>query len=282
MMSPISIPSIRLNDGNDLPAVGFGTYKLNGSAGVSDIVSAIKVGYRLLDSAFNYENEGAVGEVFREAGIARDKLRIVSKLPGRHHHFEEAIATVEESLYRAQLDYYDLYLIHWPNPSKDLYVEAWQALIEARKKGLIRSIGVCNFLPEHLERLIKETGVTPVVNQVELHPYFPQEEQRAWDKAHGIVTESWSPLGRASKLLQDDTIKKIADRLGKSIPQVILRWHVQLGAIPIPKASSKERQIENLSLFDFELSPQDVEIIATLARPDGRLADQDPARYEEF
>ncbi|AAV89968.2 2,5-diketo-D-gluconate reductase A [Zymomonas mobilis subsp. mobilis ZM4 = ATCC 31821] len=281
-MSPISIPSIRLNDGNDLPAVGFGTYKLNGSAGVSDIVSAIKVGYRLLDSAFNYENEGAVGEAVREAGIARDKLRIVSKLPGRHHHFEEAIATVEESLYRAQLDYYDLYLIHWPNPSKDLYVEAWQALIEARKKGLIRSIGVCNFLPEHLERLIKETGVTPVVNQVELHPYFPQEEQRAWDKAHGIVTESWSPLGRASKLLQDDTIKKIADRLGKSIPQVILRWHVQLGAIPIPKASSKERQIENLSLFDFELSPQDVEIIATLARPDGRLADQDPARYEEF
>lgn len=281
-MSPISIPSIRLNDGNDLPAVGFGTYKLNGSAGVSDIVSAIKVGYRLLDSAFNYENEGAVGEAVREAGIARDKLRIVSKLPGRHHHFEEAIATVEESLYRAQLDYYDLYLIHWPNPSKDLYVEAWQALIEARKKGLIRSIGVCNFLPEHLERLIKETGVTPVVNQVELHPYFPQEEQRAWDKAHGIVTESWSPLGRASKLLQDDMIKKIADRLGKSIPQVILRWHVQLGAIPIPKASSKERQIENLSLFDFELSPQDVEIIATLARPDGRLADQDPARYEEF
>lgn len=281
-MSPISIPSIRLNDGNDLPAVGFGTYKLNGSAGVSDIVSAIRVGYRLLDSAFNYENEGAVGEAVREAGIARDKLRIVSKLPGRHHHFEEAIATVEESLYRAQLDYYDLYLIHWPNPSKDLYVEAWQALIEARKKGLIRSIGVCNFLPEHLERLIKETGVTPVVNQVELHPYFPQEEQRAWDKAHGIVTESWSPLGRASKLLQDDTIKKIADRLGKSIPQVILRWHVQLGAIPIPKASSKERQIENLSLFDFELSPQDVEIIATLARPDGRLADQDPARYEEF
>ncbi|ACV74566.1 aldo/keto reductase [Zymomonas mobilis subsp. mobilis NCIMB 11163] len=281
-MSPISIPSIRLNDGNDLPAVGFGTYKLNGSAGVSDIVSAIKVGYRLLDSAFNYENEGAVGEAVREAGIARDKLRIVSKLPGRHHHFEEAIATVEESLYRAQLDYYDLYLIHWPNPSKDLYVEAWQALIEARKKGLIRSIGVCNFLPEHLERLIKETGVTPVVNQVELHPYFPQEEQRAWDKAHGIVTESWSPLGRASKLLQDDTIKKIADRLGKSIPQVILRWHVQLGAIPIPKASSKERQIENLSLFDFELSPQDIEIIATLARPDGRLADQDPARYEEF
>ncbi|MCP9307910.1 aldo/keto reductase [Zymomonas mobilis] len=281
-MSPISIPSIRLNDGNDLPAVGFGTYKLNGSAGVSDIVSAIKVGYRLLDSAFNYENEGAVGEAVREAGIARDKLRIVSKLPGRHHHFEEAIATVEESLYRAQLDYYDLYLIHWPNPSKDLYIEAWQALIEARKKGLIRSIGVCNFLPGHLERLIKETGVTPVVNQVELHPYFPQEEQRAWDKAHGIVTESWSPLGRASKLLQDDTIKKIADRLGKSIPQVILRWHVQLGAIPIPKASSKERQIENLSLFDFELSPQDIEIIATLARPDGRLADQDPARYEEF
>ena len=173
-MTNVSIPDITLNDGTTLPAIGFGTYRLNGSAGVASIVSGIKTGYRLLDSAFNYENEGAVGEAIRRAGVPREELRVISKLPGRHHRFDEAITTIEESLYRAQLDYYDLYLIHWPNPSKGLYTEAWQAFVEARTRGLIRSIGVCNFLPEHLEKIIDETGETPSVNQVELHPYFPQ------------------------------------------------------------------------------------------------------------
>ena len=276
------VPSIALNDGVRLPALGFGTYKLNGSSGVDDMAAAIACGYRLLDSAFNYENEGALGAAIRKAGVPREELRITSKLPGRRHHFDEAIATVEESLYRAQLDYYDLYLIHWPNPSKGLYVEAWQALIEARKRGLVRSIGVCNFLPEHLQRIIGETGVTPAVNQVELHPYFPQAEQRAFDQAHGIVTESWSPLGRANHLMQEASLQAIADRLGRSVVQVILRWHVQLGAVPLPKASNRARQAENLSVFDFELTPADMATIATLARPDGRTFDQDPARYEEF
>jgi diketogulonate reductase-like aldo/keto reductase len=154
--------------------------------------------------------------------------------------------------------------------------------LEARKRGLVRSIGVCNFLPVHLEKIIQETGVTPAINQVELHPYFPQAEQRAWDKEHGIVTQAWSPLGRANQLHQDPTIRAIADRLGKMIPQVVLRWHVQLGAIQLPKAASEARQIENLSVFDFELPPEDMDTIATLARPDGRTFDQDRARYEEF
>lgn len=211
----------------------------------------------------------------------RQAFRVTSKLPGRHHRYSEAIATIEESLYRAQLDYYDLYLIHWPNPSVGLYVEAWQALIEARKRGLLRSIGVCNFLPEHLEKIIGETGVAPSINQIELHPYFPQAEQRAFDATHGIVIESWSPLGRANHLLQDPVIGAIADRLGKTISQVILRWHVQLDAIPLPKAAGAERQIENLSIFDFDLSDKDMASIATLARPDGRTFDQDPSRYEE-
>jgi diketogulonate reductase-like aldo/keto reductase len=276
------VTTIALNDDVTLPAIGFGTYKLNGAAGVAGMAGAIKAGYRLLDSAFNYENEGALGEAIRQAGVPRAELRVTSKLPGRHHRFDEAIATIEESLYRAQLGYYDLYLIHWPNPSKSLYVEAWQALMEARKRGLVRSIGVCNFLPVHLEKIIQETGVTPAINQVELHPYFPQSEQRAWDNAHGIVTQAWSPLGRANQLLQDPTIRAVADRLGKTVPQVILRWHVQLGVIPLPKAASETRQIENLSVFDFELPPGDVDAIATLARPDGRTFDQDPARYEEF
>ncbi|AFC86184.1 aldo/keto reductase [Frateuria aurantia] len=281
-MPEVFVPQIRLNDGTDLPAVGFGTYLMNGSTGVEGMVSAIKQGYRLLDSAFNYENEGAVGEAVRRSGVPRSDLRVVSKLPGRHHAFDEAIRTVEESLYRAQLDYYDLYLVHWPNPSKDLYVEAWKALIEAKKRGLIRSIGVCNFLPEHLERLIAETGVTPSINQIELHPYFPQAEQRQWDQKHGIITQSWSPLGRANQLLKDQLLQGIADEVGKSIPQVILRWHYQLGAIALPKAASPQRQLENISLFDFELSPDQMQRIGTLARPDGRTFDQDPSRYEEF
>lgn len=281
-MTSVSVPTIVLNDAKTLPAVGFGTYKLNGSTGVDAIAGAIKNGYRLLDSAFNYENEGALGQAIRQAGIAREELRVTSKLPGRHHQFDEAIATIEESLYRAQLGYYDLYLIHWPNPGVGLYVEAWRALIEARRRGLVLSIGVCNFLPAHLETIIGATGITPAVNQVELHPYFPQVEQRAFDTAHGIVTQSWSPLGRKTDLLQDATIAAIADRIGRTIPQVILRWHVQLGALPLPKAASSERQLENLSVFDFDLSPDDMAAIATLARPDGRSMDQDPATYEEF
>lgn len=281
-MTATNVPSITLNDGRTLPAIGFGTYSLNGSAGVVAIVSAIRNGYRLLDSAFNYENEGAVGRAVREAGLPREELRVTSKLPGRHHRYNEALATIEESLYRAQLDYYDLYLIHWPNPARGLYVEAWQALIEARKRGLVRSIGVSNFLPDHIEKLNSETGVLPAVNQVEMHPFFPQAEQRAFDKAHGIVTEAWSPLGRASHLLQHPVITSIAARHGRGAGQVILRWHIQLGSLPIPKATSPDRQIENLSIFDFELSDEDMASIAELARPDGRIADQDPARHEEF
>jgi diketogulonate reductase-like aldo/keto reductase len=277
-----TIPSITLNDGLILPVIGFGTYKLNGAAGVNTMLSAIDTGYRLLDSAFNYENEGAVGEAVRRSSVPREQLLVTSKLPGRHHTYKEALATIQESLFRAGLDYYDLYLIHWPNPSKDLYVEAWQALIDAKRWGLIRSIGVCNFLPEHLERIIKETGVTPSVDQVELHPYFNQEKQRAWNKEHGIVTESWSPLARANRLLKDTTIKKIADAHNKSIPQVILRWHIQLGALPLPKSSSPKRQLDNLSVFDFSLTDDEMQTIAGLSRPDGRTFDQDPVKYEEF
>lgn len=277
-----AIPKLTLNDGTTIPAVGFGTYKLNGRQGAKDIVRAIHNGYHFLDSAFNYENEGTVGEAIRQCGLAREKIQVTSKLPGRHHQYDRAILTIEESLYRAQLDYYDFYLIHWPNPITGNYVEAWQALIEAQKRGMIKSIGVCNFLPEHLDTIIKETGITPCINQIELHPYFSQETQRAYNKKMGIITQSWSPIGRASNMLENPIIQEIADQYQKSIAQIILRWHTQLGAMPIPKATSDERQKENLALFDFALTEVDMAKIKGLDKPDGRLKDQDPSRYEEF
>jgi len=276
------VPEITLNDGLTLPAIGFGTASLKGHVGVNAITHAIHNGYRLLDSAFNYENEGAVGEAVRRSDVPREALKITSKLPGRHHAYDQAVTTIQESLYRANLDYYDLYLIHWPNPIQDMYLEAWQALIDAKKWGLIRSIGVCNFLPEHIERIEKETGVKPSINQIELHPFFNQQEQRTWHEANDIRTESWSPIGRANAVLQNDIIQNIAGKHNKTVAQVILRWHYQLGTIPIPKSASPERQLENISIFDFSLSDQEMASIATLSRPDGRNKNQDPAVYEEF
>lgn len=278
----MTIPAITLNDGTQIPAVGFGTCKLNGSPGVDAILRAIDSGYRLLDSAFAYENEGAVGEAVRRTSVAREALRFTSKLPGRHYHYDDALATIEESLFRTRLEYIDLYLLHWPNPQQGLYLEAWGALVEARKRGWVKSIGVCNFLPTHLEKLIADSGVTPVVNQIELHPYFPQPEQLAWDKAHGIVTQAWSPIGRGNDLQQHPLLQGIARRTGKSVVQVILRWQYQLGAVALPKASSAKRQLENLALFDFELTREDMQAIAGLAKPDGRILGQDPASYEEL
>lgn len=278
----INVPTLTTADGLTLPHVGFGTYKLNGAVGVNAITKALSNGYRLLDTAFNYENEGAVGEAIRRSDVPREKIIVSSKLPGRHHKYEEALATIQESLYRAGLDYYDMYLIHWPNPKEGLYVEAWQALITAQKLGLVKSIGVSNFLPEHIDHLIEETGVAPVVNQVELHPYFSEKEIRAYDQKHNIITMAWSPIGRASSMLKDPTIKKIADAKGLSTGQVILRWETQLGVIPIPKSSKSFRQVENLDLFGFQLTDEEMDTITNLDKPDGRLKNQDPAVYEEF
>ncbi|PAF38585.1 2,5-diketo-D-gluconic acid reductase [Terribacillus saccharophilus] len=276
------IPTKKLHDGTILPAVGFGTYSLKGSQGVQAIRSAIDAGYRLLDTAYNYENEATVGQAIKQHGISREEILVTSKLPGRYHQHENAITTIQESLYRAGLDYYDLYLIHWPNPKQDQYVEAWQALLDARKWGLIRSIGVCNFLPEHLERLKAETGELPVINQIELHPFFNQEKLRQYHEENGIVTESWSPLGRKTNLLEHPLLAEIAESHGRTVSQIVLRWHYQLGSIAIPKSATPSRQVENLAIFDFELNHVDMEKINSLTVSDGRIADQDPAVYEEF
>ena len=281
-IQPFEVPELTLDDATTLPKLGFGTYALRGYDGADSVASALRLGYRFVDTAYNYENEGAVGEGIRRSGVAREELRVESKLPGRYQRHDDAVHAVEESLLRASLEYFDLYIIHWPNPKQDHYVEAWQTLIELRDRGLLRSIGVSNFLPEHIERIVHETGVIPSVNQIEVHPRFPQEEAIAWNAEHGIVTEAWTPVGRGSDLRDDPTIAAIAQTHGRTPTQVILRWHVQRGTVPIPKAASPAHQRENLETFDFELSADEIATITALGRPDGRINDQDPAVYEEF
>lgn len=271
-----------LNDGTTTPLVGFGTYPLKGADGAAAVASAIGVGYRLLDTAVNYENEEAVGQGIRDSGIDRADLRVQSKLPGRDHGADRALTSVKESLGRLGLDYLDSYIIHWPNPQTDRYVEAWGALVEAQKQGLVRSIGVSNFKPDHLRRIIEATGVTPAVNQVELHPGFSQATLRPVLRDLGIQAQSWSPLGRDKKPVRDEPVIVAAARAhGVSPAQVVLRWHIALGSIPLPKSANPERQRENFDL-GFELTPDEVEAITALDSDDARFEGADPRTHEEM
>lgn len=277
------IPTKKLADGYTIPSIGFGTVFMKGEACANSVTQAIQHGYRLIDTAIRYDNEGAVGEGIRRSGIAREELFVTSKLRAKYYENPAvALEMIEESLYRMGLDYLDLYLLHWPNPMQDLYVQAWQVLIDAQKRGLVRSIGVCNFMPEHLNRLEEETGVLPVINQIELHPYFSQQQQRAFNASKSIVTEAWSPLSRGRTVIYDESLQTIAAKKEKTVGQIILRWHYQLGVIAIPKASSEEHQLENLAIFDFELSDEEMQLINTLTQDNGRIDNQDPREYEEF
>lgn len=277
----MSIPALTAHNGFQLPAIGLGTYLLNGEEGAAAVAAAIDAGYRLVDTAFNYENEGAVGHGVARAGVDRADIIVTTKLPGRHHPTERARASIEESRFRLGLDATDLHLIHWPNPIQDEYVQAWAALVEAQQRGTVRQIGVSNFLPEHLERIERETGARPVVNQIELHPYFPQEEQLAYHRAHGIITEAWSPIGRARELLEEPVIAEVAAAHGISPAQTVLAWHVSRGTLAIPKASSLAHQEANLAAASVVLDAAEVEAITALGRPDGRLFDADPRTHEE-
>jgi len=279
-MAPI--PTYDLNDGTQIPAIGFGTYPLRGDDGTEAIRTAIETGYRLVDTAVNYDNEAEVGEAIRRSGVPRDELVVASKIPGRHHAYHAAIASVRESLDRLGLERTDLHLIHWPNPSQGRYVEAWRALVQLQKDGLVRSIGVSNFTEEHLERIVDETGVVPAVNQVELHPRFPQEQMRAVHERLGIRTEAWSPMGKRRAPLEEDSVRTAAEAHGVSPGQVILRWHVQLGSLPIPKSADPARQAQNLDVFGFELTDDEMSAISALAEADGRLFGGDPDTHEEM
>jgi 2,5-diketo-D-gluconate reductase A len=278
----MTIPTHTLNDGASLPAIGFGTSGLRGEEAVAATTSAVEAGYRLVDTAVNYENEREVGEALRRSGVPREELRVTSKIPGRHHGYDDAIASTRESLERLGLDYLDLHLIHWPNPSRDLYVDAWRALVDLREQGLVRSIGVSNFTADHLDRIIDETGVTPSVNQIEVHPLFPQDEMRRVNEERGVITESWSPLGKRQAPLSEQAVQAAAEAHGVTPGQVILRWHVQQGNLPIPKSATPSRQRENLDVFGFELDDSEMEAITALGRPDGRLFGGDPDSHEEM
>ncbi|HIW12835.1 MAG TPA: aldo/keto reductase [Candidatus Salinicoccus stercoripullorum] len=275
----------RLNDDTSIPAIGLGTISLKGARGVSSIVTAIEEnGYRLIDTSTNYNNEGAVGEAIRRTVVPREELIINSKLPGAAHDYDQAIQMIQESLYRIGIDYFDKYLIHWPLPKQGKYVEAWQALIDAQKFGLIKTIGVSNFLTEHLEKLIDETGVTPATNQIERHPYFNNNELVEDNRRLGILPEAWSPFGREiNDVLENETIREIAEKHGKSPAQIIVRWNVQNDVLVIPRSSSPAHQKENLDVFDFELTDEDVKEIDGLDKgEEGRVEGQHPNEYEEF
>jgi len=279
-MSPLA--PFSAHNGFRLPAVGLGTYRLNGDAGAAAVSAGIRLGYRLIDSAFNYENEGAVGAGIAASGVDRAQIIVTTKLPGRHHAAQKARTSIEESRFRLGVDATDLHLIHWPNPSHDRYAEAWRALIEAQQRGTVRQIGVSNFLPEHLDRIEKDGGVRPVVNQIEVHPYFPQTDAVALHAERGILTVAWSPLGRGREVLAEPVIVEVAAAHGISPAQTVLAWHAARGVVSIPKASSAEHQQANLDAASVLLDDAEVEAITALGRPDGRLFDGDPATHEEM
>lgn len=271
-----------LNDGTTLPRIGFGTYPLRGEAGITAMTTALEAGYRLLDSAVNYRNEFEVGEALRRSGLPRDEVQITTKVAGRDHGASRAVKSIEASLETMGLDRLDLVLIHWPNPSQGRYVRTWEGLVQAREQGLVTSIGVSNFTEEYLLEIISATGVTPAVNQIELHPRFPQARMRAVHAELGIQTESWSPLGKADAAYDEPAVADAASAHDVTPAQVILRWQLQIGSLPLPKSANPDRQKANLDVFGFELSGAEVEAITALGREDGRLFGGDPRTHEEM
>jgi len=276
-------PALPLNDGKSIPQLGFGVWRLPEDEAPKVVGAAIDAGYRHIDTAQGYDNEAGVGRAIAEASVGREELFVTSKLRNGHQGYDSALRSLDESLNRLKLDYLDLFLIHWPAPAHDRYVDTWRALVEAQKAGKVRSIGVSNFLPEHIQRIIDATGVVPVVNQVELHPAYQQRDIREWHRERDIQIECYSPLGgKESKLLDNPTIVEIGKAHGKSPAQVIIRWHLQQNLIVIPKSEKPERAKENFEVWDFVLSSDDVAQIDALDRPDGKTLPQPEDNNELF
>ncbi|MCH7229873.1 aldo/keto reductase [Glycomyces sp. L485] len=270
---------IELNDGVSMPRIGYGTYKVGDDKARQTVETALELGYRLVDTAEMYGNEVGVGSAVANSGLPRADVFLTSKLWNDHHGYDSARRALEASLEHLGTDYIDLYMIHWPSPKQDLYVETFQALLKAKEEGLIRSAGVSNFLPEHLERVKDETGAWPSVNQVELHPYFNQPRLRAWHAERGIATESWGPLGqRTGSLLHERAVVDAATAHEKTAAQVVIRWHLQRECVVIPKSSHTERIAENLQVFDFALTEEELDAIDALET--GERQGIDPGGHE--
>lgn len=277
MSSPAQqIPTISLGGGEQIPQLGFGVFQVPPKETEQAVAQALEAGYRHIDTAAAYRNEGGVGEALRASGIPRDQIFVTTKCWNDDQGYERAKRACRASLERLELAHVDLYLIHWPVPAHDLYVETWRAFVELQQEGLVRSIGVSNFEPEQLERAIAETGVTPAINQVELHPYFQQAGLRREHERLGIVTESWSPLGQGLELA-DPAIERVARAHGKTPAQTIIRWHMQIGAVVIPKSVTPARVAENFDVLDFELSAEQMQAIAELDA--GRRIGPDPNTF---
>ncbi|MEV0974381.1 aldo/keto reductase [Microtetraspora glauca] len=269
--------TITLNNGVTMPQLGFGVWQVADDEAERAVSTALSAGYRSIDTAKLYHNEAGVGRALRESGIPRDELFITTKLWNDEHGYDQALRAFDASMDRLGLDVLDLYLIHWPAPSQNKYVEAWKALEKLYADGRVRAIGVSNFTVQALDRLLDDTDVVPAVNQIELHPQFAQDALRAYNSAHGIATEAWSPLGQGKGLLDDPVLARIAAKHDRSPAQVVLRWHIQLGNIVIPKSVTPERIRENIDVFGFELDPGDMTAIDALDA--GRRLGPDPATF---
>ncbi|HEX4364679.1 MAG TPA: aldo/keto reductase [Solirubrobacteraceae bacterium] len=258
-----NVPSVPLRGGVEIPQLGFGVFQVPPDDTAEIVAHALRGGYRHIDTAAAYRNEAGVGQAFHASGLERDEVFITTKCFNDDHGHEQAKRALRKSLDQLEMSYVDLYLIHWPVPAHDRYAETWQALVELQADGLARAIGVSNFQPAHLERIIRETGVTPAVNQVELHPSFQQAGLRREHDELGIVTEAWSPLGRG-RVLDDPEIVRIAEGHGKTAGQIVIRWHLQLGNVVFPKSVTPERIEENFGVFDFHLTPAEMDAIGAL------------------
>jgi diketogulonate reductase-like aldo/keto reductase len=278
-MPDMQIPTLELNDATSLPAIGFGTYPLRGKSAETSVVDALDVGYLLIDTAVNYGNEAEVGRAVAGVYERADPIVVTTKIPGRDHGYDATMRSAEQSLDR--LGRIDLYLIHWPMPRLRLFVDTWKAMVELQAQGRVRSIGVSNFTERHLTEIIDATGVVPAVNQVELHPELPQTALRRFHAEHEIVTESWSPLGEARTFTAPAVVEP-SRKYDKTPAQIVLRWHVQLGAVPLPKSGRATRRRENADVFDFSLTDSEMFTITALGDSGGRLWGGDPDTNEEL
>ncbi|OXM47587.1 aldo/keto reductase [Amycolatopsis alba] len=260
------IPTVKLDNGVEMPQLGFGVFQVPDEETTAAVKAALDAGYRSIDTAAIYGNEAGVGKALAESGIARDELFITTKLWNSAQGYDATLKAFDASLAKLGLEQLDLYLIHWPTPERDLYRDTWKAFEKLYADGRVRAIGVSNFQPAHLERLLDTGAVTPAVNQVEVHPYLQQAEVREFDAKHGIVTEAWSPLAKGGDLLGEAAVKALAEKHGRTPAQVVLRWHLQLGNVVIPKSVTPSRIKENLDVFGFALSEEDIASLAVLDR----------------